>query len=134
MSWVHEYPACIFCRSTAPVRSFYTEYFAAEVVLDLGWYLSLNIPGCTQMLRFVALREEWVALNRHGQTYNIEVADVDREVERLRSRNLKSVSAVQNYHWGDRAFYVADPAGVLLYVHSEGQLSSEILECIRKYR
>jgi catechol 2,3-dioxygenase-like lactoylglutathione lyase family enzyme len=133
MSWIHEYPACIHCRDIAAIRDFYVSHFSAAIVLDLGWYLSLDLPGCRQPLRFLSLRDDWVSLNRPGQTYNIEVADVDHELRRLRAADLRAVTGVQSFGWGDRAFYVADPAGVLLYIYSAGQPSPEILECIRKY-
>ena len=134
MSWIHEYPPCVFSTRIQATRKFYTAYFAAEIALDLGWYLSLDIPGCTQRLRFV---DTTVVTshepNRPGLTYNIAVDRVDEFAATLQTRGVRLLSPLQTFVWGDRGGVIGDPNGILLYLFSEAEPSPEFLHTVARY-
>jgi uncharacterized glyoxalase superfamily protein PhnB len=133
MSWIHEYPPCLVSTDIPATRAFYQTHFGAEVILDLGWYLRISVPGCLQALCFITPLNGAPHGNRRGLTFPVEVADAGRVFRTLRERGETIAAPLRDHPWGDRAFFLQDPNGVLLYIWSEGTIPAAVLECIRRY-
>jgi uncharacterized glyoxalase superfamily protein PhnB len=54
----------------------------------------------------------------HSVLIEFEVEDVDREYTRLKALPMAWVQEVTTQPWGHRAFYVRDPDGNVLNVHT----------------
>jgi uncharacterized glyoxalase superfamily protein PhnB len=117
--------ACITTNKLAETRAFYTTHFGARVAFDCGWYINLQFGDSSVSLQFMSPQHGQVACNPSGLTYNFKVADVDMEYARLVTEGLQPLAAPENHPWGDRAFAVQDPSGVMLYIYTECEPAPE---------
>ena len=115
---------CIATTKVTETRDFYVKYFGAKVTLDCGWYINLEF-GEGSSLQFMAPQPEQPACNPVGLTYNSCVADVDAEFQSLTASGLAAIMPLEDHPWGDRAFAIHDPNGVVLYIYSEREPGSE---------
>ncbi len=111
---------CIVTPAVEASRDFYVRHFAARVVFDCGWYVSLELGGAGQgaALQFMAPQPGQPACNPAGLTCNIDVVDVDAEFAALTAAGLVPVMPLEDHPWGDRGFAVEDPNGLTLYLYS----------------
>lgn len=117
---------CIVTDRVEESREFYQRYFDAAVTFDCGWYVNLRFGEEHSELQFMAPKQPGqLASNGNGLIYNFQVADVDREHERLTGLGLVPVMPLDDHPWGDRGFSVQDPNGVVLYIYSEREPSEE---------
>ena len=117
---------CIVTERVAESRDFYVRHFAAEVTFDCGWYVNLRLGPETSELQFMEPREGGPpACATAGLTYNLRVADVDAEHERLVAEGLAPVRPLEDHPWGDRGFAVLDPNGVVLYIYTDTEPTDE---------
>ena len=110
---------CISTEKVKESRDFYVKYFDAKVIFDNGWYVDLQIGDKTSRLQFMSPQETRTpACDTNGLVYNIEVADVDSEHERLIRKGLLPITLLEDHPWGDRGFVVLDPNGISIYIYS----------------
>jgi uncharacterized glyoxalase superfamily protein PhnB len=121
---VHSISACIATTQVAESRDFYVRHFGAKLTFDCGWYVNLEF-GQGASLQFMAPRPGQPACDPAGLTYNFRVADVDAECRSLTAAGLAVVMPLEDHPWGDRAFAVQDPNGVVLYIYSEREPDPE---------
>ncbi len=115
------------CMTTVKVeesRDFYVRHFGARVNFDCGWYVNLEVGRCAS-LQFMAPQSDQPACNSAGLTYNFSVSDVDAEFQMLTAAGLAPTMPLEDHPWGDRGFAVQDPNGIVLYIYSEREPSSE---------
>jgi predicted enzyme related to lactoylglutathione lyase len=101
------------------VKAFYTEHFGFKPTFDAPEFLglkSIQPPGLE--IGFMRPKENTCPVfNGKGVTLCLEVADVDKEYERLVSEGVRPEGPPRDNPWGDRSFQVCDPAGVALYIN-----------------
>jgi catechol 2,3-dioxygenase-like lactoylglutathione lyase family enzyme len=106
-------------------REFYIQVFGLEVVMDMGWIVTLASPSepTAQITLFGPAGSSDPA---PVPSITIEVADVDAVHETAAERGLEIVYPLTNEEWGVRRFFLADPNGVVINVmtHTNGSLSS----------
>jgi uncharacterized glyoxalase superfamily protein PhnB len=115
---------CITTSLVTESRDFYVEHFGARVTFDCGWYVNLEF-GQGASLQFMAPQAGQPACNTAGLTYNFRVADVDAEYRTLTTSGLAAVMPLADHPWGDRGFAIQDPNGIVLYIYSDREPSSE---------
>ena len=99
----------------APVRAFYEQLLGLEVVMDLGWIVTLASE---------ASQTPQLSIAREGGSgtpvpdLSIEVDDVDATYRRALAANLEIVYGITDEPWGVRRFYLRDPLGRLLNILS----------------
>ena len=117
---------CISTEKVNESRDFYVKYFDARVIFDNGWYVNLQIGKETSQLQFMSPREtQSNTCNTTGLVYNIAVADVDAEFERLVGEGFQPVMPLEDHPWGDRGFAILDPNGITLYIYSHREPEEE---------
>lgn len=58
-------------------------------------------------------------------TYNFCVFDVGAEYQSLTLAGLVAIMPLEDHPWGDRGFAIQDPTGIVLYIYSEREPSTE---------
>jgi catechol 2,3-dioxygenase-like lactoylglutathione lyase family enzyme len=116
---------CIITPQFAKMKEFYTRLLQMEPKKFTEDYVEFQIPGA-----IVSLYEEasWAqtvpeAVPRPGtggMMLELQVANADREFERLHSLGLKMdiILPPTTFPWGNRSIYLRDPDGNLLNVYS----------------
>ncbi len=101
--------------SMAEATEFYVDVLGLEVVMDLGWIVSLadaERPGVQ------------LSLMTHDETApvvpvaSIQVDDVDAAYAAARERGAEIVHPLTDEPWGVRRFFVRDPDGHVVNVLS----------------
>lgn len=98
-------------------RAFYRDVLGLELVMDLGWILTLASDAPTTPQISVA-REGGAGMP--VPDISIEVDDVDAVYERARAFGCRIVRELHDEDWGVRRFFVCDPAGKVLNILSHG--------------
>jgi uncharacterized glyoxalase superfamily protein PhnB len=106
-----------------PMRTFYQKVLQVEPQIYRGNYVEFPLEAGTLALW---RQSEWEAFGitsmrgAANQSVLIEFAveDVDREYTRLKALPMEWVQEVTTQPWGHRAFYVRDPDGNVLNVHT----------------
>jgi uncharacterized glyoxalase superfamily protein PhnB len=105
------------------MRAFYQEVLQVEPQIFRGNYVEFPLETGTLALW---RQSEWEAFGiapmRGGANHSIliefEVEDVDGEYARLKRLPITWVQELTTQPWGHRAFYVRDPDGNVLNVHT----------------
>jgi predicted enzyme related to lactoylglutathione lyase len=107
--------ANIAADKVSEVRTFYSDLFGLEAVMDHGWIVTLasRETAITQMS----------ILSQGGSgapipDLSIEVDDVDEVYRRAKEIGCKVVHDLTDEPWGVRRFFISDPTGKLLNVLS----------------
>lgn len=107
--------ANIAADSVPEVRTFYADLFGLDVLMDLGWIVTLasSETAVTQMS----------ILSEGGSgapvpDLSIEVDDVDAVYARAKEIGCEVVHELRDEPWGVRRFFIADPTGKILNVLS----------------
>jgi len=97
------------------LRDFYKDLLDLEVVMDLGWIVTLAADTTARpQLSIASSGGSGTAV----PDISIEVDDVDCIYERARSQACGIVYEITDEPWGVRRFYVRDPAGTVLNILS----------------
>ena len=96
----------------------FAEHLGFRVVLDLGWYVSLQHPD-REELRVDFVRhdhETWVEpVDRvRGAMLALVVDDVDDQCERMVAGRVQVLKPLATEPWGQRRFQVAGPDGLVV--------------------
>ena len=118
--------SCIVTDKIDESREFYVKNFSAKITFDSGWYVNMEFGKNTSNLQFIAPQQpEQPTCNGSGLMYNFEVDNVDEEYERLTQLGNESVMPLEDHPWGDRAFAILDPNGIMLYIYSNRDPADE---------
>jgi catechol 2,3-dioxygenase-like lactoylglutathione lyase family enzyme len=96
-------------------RKFYTEFLGFDVVMDMGWIVTLASP--TNPTAQITLLRGPASAAPHPNL-SIEVADVDKAHAKAIELGLPIVYPLTDEPWGVRRFFVTDPNGVVINVMS----------------
>jgi len=107
--------ANIAADSLPEVRRFYVELFGLDVLMDLGWIVTLG-SGETAVTQMSILSEG--GSGAPVPDLSIEVDDVDAVYARAKEIGCEVIHDLRDEPWGVRRFFVADPTGKLLNVLS----------------
>ena len=105
------------------MRTFYQQVLQVEPQIYRGNYVEFPLEAGTLALW---RQSEWEAFGitsmrgaaNQSVLIEFEVEDVDREYTRLKALPMAWVQEVTTQPWGHRAFYVRDPDGNVLNVHT----------------
>lgn len=102
------------------VRDFYVRHFGWQVTADAGFFTSLGHGDqpyelCV-MSRDDALVPESHRAHAAGLILAFQVQDAAAESERLAAAGVEQLTPVTDEPYGQRHFFLADPAGVLIDV------------------
>jgi uncharacterized glyoxalase superfamily protein PhnB len=105
------------------MRAFYQAVLQVEPQISRGNYAEFPLEAGTLALwRQSEFETFGIAPMRgaanHSVLIEFDVEDVDREYARLKRLPMAWVQEVTTQPWGHRAFYVRDPDGNILNVHT----------------
>lgn len=107
--------ADIGTADVAGSRQFYQALFDLEVVMDLGWIVTLS--SGTSMPVQLSLASDGGS-GAPVPDLSIEVDDVEATFRRAKEQGVPIVYDLTDEPWGVRRFFLRDPAGRLLNVLS----------------
>jgi predicted enzyme related to lactoylglutathione lyase len=107
--------ANVAADSVPEVRTFYADLFGLDVLMDLGWVVTLG-SGETAVTQMSILSEG--GSGAPVPDLSIEVDDVDAVYARAKEIDCQLVHDLRDEPWGVRRFFIADPTGKLLNVLS----------------
>jgi predicted enzyme related to lactoylglutathione lyase len=107
--------ANIAADTVPDVRKFYSDLFDLDVVMDLGWVVTLASREITA--------PQISILSEGGSgapvpDLSIEVDNLDAVYRRAKEIGCKVVHELRDEPWGVRRFFISDPTGKLLNVLS----------------
>ena len=105
--------ANIAATDTAIGHDFYHDLFGLEVVMDLGWIVTLAAQHTAPIQLSIASEG---GSGTPVPDLSIEVDDVDSVYEKAKSHDFEIVYPLTDEPWGVRRFYVRDPCGKLINV------------------
>ena len=97
------------------VRRFYADLFGLNVVMDLGWIVTLASADAAEVQLSLATEGGSGAA---VPDLSIEVQDVDAVYQRARRLGHPIEYELTDEPWGVRRFFLSDPTGTLLNVLS----------------
>uniref|UniRef100_E6VPV7 Glyoxalase/bleomycin resistance protein/dioxygenase n=1 Tax=Rhodopseudomonas palustris (strain DX-1) TaxID=652103 RepID=E6VPV7_RHOPX len=107
--------ANVAADSVPDVRIFYADLFGLDVLMDLGWIVTLG-SGETAVTQMSILSEG--GSGAPVPDLSIEVDDVDAVYARAKEVGCEIARDLRNEPWGVRRFFIVDPTGKLLNVLS----------------
>lgn len=113
--------ADIRTTDVAELRTFYQALFGMEVVMDLGWIVTLSsgVPMPVQL----SIASEGGS-GAQVPDLSIEVDDVDAVHRHAVEQNIPIIYGPADEPWGVRRFFVRDCAGKLLNILEHRQPTS----------
>ncbi len=112
---VHRVVPDLATRSLPAAEDFYRAVFGFQVVMDLGWIITLADPGRPGVQ---------VSLMSHDETapvipdVSIQVDDVDACHEAAVRTGVEIIHPLTDESWGVRRFFLRDPDGHVINVLS----------------
>lgn len=101
--------------SISEVKRFYADLFGLEVVMDLGWIVTLA-SGETAPTQISVASEGGSGASVPDMS--IEVDDVDAVYAKSKKLGYEIAYQLTDEPWGVRRFYIRDPSGKILNVLS----------------
>jgi len=95
-------------HSLAEAAAFYVDVLGLEVVMDMGWIVTLAQPGSPK-LQISLMSEDATA--PVVPVASIEVDDVEVAYGLAEERGAEIVHPLTDEPWGVRRFFVRDPGG-----------------------
>lgn len=105
----------IAADSVAEIRTFYTDLFDLDVLMDLGWIVTLGSEN--RAVTQLSIMSEGGS-GAPVPDISIEVDDVNKIHRRAIGMGHEIVRDLADEPWGVRRFFIRDPAGRLLNVLS----------------
>ena len=107
--------ANIGTADVAGLRQFYQMLFDLDVVMDLGWIVTLS-SGASMAVQLSLASEG--GSGAAVPDLSIEVDDIDAVYGRAKAQEIPIVYHLTDEPWGVRRFFLRDPSGKLLNVLS----------------
>ncbi len=106
--------------STHPekTRDFYVGLLGFQVVMDMGWVMTLASKSNPTAQITIQKRDDGNAVQ---PDMSIEVDDVDAAYRTALKNKLRIVYPIRDEEWGVRRFFVEDPDGKIVNVLSHGR-------------
>ncbi len=109
------------CEDLVRTRDFYVELLGFEVVMDMGWIVTVASPS--NPTAQISMAADGVRPQSDAPVLTVEVADVDAAFDLARSRGTEIVLSLRDEEWGVRRFFVRDPDGRVVNVMSQRSLA-----------
>jgi catechol 2,3-dioxygenase-like lactoylglutathione lyase family enzyme len=100
----------------AATRDFYVGLLGFDVVMDLGWIVTVASPS--NATAQISLAAEGIRAQSDAPVITVEVANVDAVHAAAVERGIEIVRALRDEEWGVRRFFVRDPDGRVINVMS----------------
>ncbi len=97
----------------AETRDFFTELLGFDVVMDLGWVVTLASPTNRSAQLSIISNDDPAAPG-----ISVEVDDVDAIHARAAERGLEIAYPLRDEEWGVRRFMLREPSGTIVNVLS----------------
>jgi catechol 2,3-dioxygenase-like lactoylglutathione lyase family enzyme len=97
----------------AETRDFFVDLFGFEVVMDMGWVMTLASPSNRSVQITIVGGNDMAAPG-----ISVEVADVDAVHAKAVERGFEIAYPLRNEDWGVRRFMLRDPSGTVVNVLS----------------
>jgi predicted enzyme related to lactoylglutathione lyase len=101
------------CHSIAEQTAFYVDVLGLEVVMDLGWIVTLATPGRPQVQISLMTEDATAPV---VPVASIEVDDVETAYRQAVARGAEIVHPLTDEPWGVRRFFVRDPEGKVVNI------------------
>ena len=105
----------IATESIEGVRTFYSDLFDLDTVMDQGWIVTLSSGGSGPIQISIATQG---GSGAPVPDASIEVDDVDEIYRRAKAGGYDIIHDLTDEPWGVRRFFVVDPVGKVLNVLS----------------
>ncbi|MEV0700783.1 VOC family protein [Saccharopolyspora sp. NPDC050389] len=105
----------IHADDLAATRDFYVDALGFQVVMDLGWIVTVSAPDDPQ--RQISIISEDATAPAHPDI-SIEVDDVDAAHEQAVQEGREIVHPLTDEAWGVRRFFCRDPSGTVVNILS----------------
>jgi catechol 2,3-dioxygenase-like lactoylglutathione lyase family enzyme len=99
--------------SLADAKAFYTDVLGLQVVMDLGWIVTLADPQRPGVQLSIMTHDATAGV---VPVASIEVDDVDASYRAARAAGAEIVHELTDEPWGVRRFFVKDPDGHVINV------------------
>jgi catechol 2,3-dioxygenase-like lactoylglutathione lyase family enzyme len=94
-------------------KAFYTEVFGLQVVMDLGWIVTLADPQRPKVQLSIMTEDATAPV---VPVASIQVDNVDASYQAARAAGAEIVHELTDEPWGVRRFFVKDPDGHVINV------------------
>ncbi len=101
----------------AVTRDFYVGLLGFDVVMDMGWIVTVASPS--NPTAQVSLAADGIRQDSDAPVITVEVADVDAVHATASARGFDIVLPLRDEEWGVRRFFVRDPDGRVINVMSQ---------------
>ncbi len=102
--------------NVAATRDFFVSLLGFEVVMDMGWIVTVASPSNpTAQISFAA---DGIRAHSDAPVITVEVADVDGVHAAAVARGFDVILSLRDEEWGVRRFFVRDPDGRVINVMS----------------
>ncbi len=98
-------------------REFYVSFLGFQVVMDMGWIITLASPN-EPAAQISILQGKEPLRKLSNITLTIEVSEVELLHAQALARGIPIVYPLTTESWGVRRFHVTDPNGVVINVMS----------------
>lgn len=110
-----------YTNEIAEAHDFYIHLFGFEVLVEIPWYVHLQLPENTSMqIAFVESSHHSVPEAFHavpaGVAITLEFDDVDMLFARAKELRLPIHVELRDEEWGQRHFITEDPTGLMVDV------------------
>ena len=102
-------------RSPTEASAFYVDVLGLQVVMDMGWIVTLSDPARPEVQLSLMTEDATAPV---VPTASIEVDDVDAAYLLAQERGAEIVHPLTDEPWGVRRFFVRDPDGNVVNVLS----------------
>ena len=110
--------AGIITSKLSETRKFYIDTLGFEIVFESEWFLLLSTPRGKSNIAFMLpdhpsqkpiFQSEFAG---RGVFITVEVEDVDRVYEEIKSKDIPIEVEIRDEEWGDKHFAIVDPNGI----------------------
>lgn len=113
--------ATVVTDRPADVAAFYTQYFDLQVGMDLGWFVTVRRGAADWELAIMERGHPTIpaavsALTENGTVFGFVVDDADKVADALRQGGVELEGEPVTEPFGQRHFFVRDPAGTWIDV------------------
>lgn len=109
------------CRDVETTRNFYVTLLGFEVVMDMGWIVTVASPN--NATAQISLSQGEAQVTGDDPYLTIEVGDVDDVHTAAVAAGQDLVLTLRNEPWGVRRFFTRDPDGRVINVMTQPGVS-----------
>jgi catechol 2,3-dioxygenase-like lactoylglutathione lyase family enzyme len=112
------FSTCLLTDDVAKSKAFYVDLFGFQTIIDIGWFVSLHANERAVELSLCQRDHTSIPagfrISATGVVLGLVVTDAAAEEARLRAAGVRVIVPLRDEPWGQRHFFLSDPAGVLI--------------------